>query len=119
MEVSAALQASDLLALPFSDGVSERRTTLMAGLAHGIAVATTVGHGTGTALARAPYLGLSHARDERGFIALVLSLLKDDARRHQLAADGRTASDREFSWKVIVNRLLPLLEPGGAPIARP
>ena len=62
---------------------------------------------------------LSHARDERGFIALVLSLLKDDARRHQLAADGRTASDREFSWKVIVNRLLPLLESGGAPVARP
>jgi glycosyltransferase involved in cell wall biosynthesis len=113
-EVSAALHASDLLALPFSDGVSERRTTLMAGLAHGVAVATTVGHGTGTALAKAPYLGLCHARDERGFVQLIHSLLKDDARRHQLAADGRAASEREFSWPVIVRRLLPLLDPGAS-----
>ena len=116
-EVSAALQASDLLALPFIDGVSERRTTLMAGLAHGVAVATTVGHCTGTALASAPYHGLSAARDERGFIQLVNSLLKDDDRRRTLAEAGRNASIREFSWPVIVRRLLPLLDPGKTPVA--
>ena len=40
-EVSAALLACDVLALPFRDGVSLRRGTLMAGLAHGLPIVST------------------------------------------------------------------------------
>jgi glycosyltransferase involved in cell wall biosynthesis len=42
-EVSILLQACDVLALPFPDGLSTRRTTLMAGLAHGRAIASNRG----------------------------------------------------------------------------
>ena len=42
-DVSLHLQACDLLVQPYPDGVSSRRTTVMAGLAHGRPVATTAG----------------------------------------------------------------------------
>lgn len=112
-EVSQALHAADLLALPFLDGISERRTTLMAGLAHGVAVVTTNGHNTGSALRRADYLALAGARDEAAFIRVVGELLRDDARRAKLAAAGRAACAREYSWPVIVARLRAALEPAG------
>jgi glycosyltransferase involved in cell wall biosynthesis len=40
-EVSADLDACDVLVMPYADGASLRRGTLMAGLAHGCAIVTT------------------------------------------------------------------------------
>ena len=64
-EVSAALQAADVLALPFIDGVSERRTSFMAGLNHGCAIVTTVGHNTGPTLRQADFFAIPK-KPERG-----------------------------------------------------
>lgn len=104
-DVSRALQAADLVALPFLDGVSERRGSVMAALEHGVAVATTVGHNTGRELAKAGWLGLVGADDRAGYARLVAELMHDDARRHQLAAAGKAQHDREFAWPVVVERL--------------
>jgi len=58
--LSIHLQACDLLIQPYPDGISSRRTSLMAGLAHGLAVVSNLGPrseplwGQGECLALAP-----------------------------------------------------------------
>ena len=104
-EVSRLLQAADVLALPFIDGVSERRTSFMAGLSHGCAVATTLGHNTGSILRRADFFAATEATDEPGFIATVHSLLTDDARRARLAAAGRAAFQARYDWPRVIEYL--------------
>ncbi len=111
-DASRALHAADLLTLPFVDGISERRTTLMAGLAHGLPVATTNGHNTGAALRRADFLALSNANDEGAYIRSVVDLIRDDARLTRMGAAGKVACAKEYSWPVVISRLRALLEPG-------
>lgn len=108
-EASRALQAADVLALPFFDGVSERRTTLMAGLVHGVAVATTWGHNTGRTLRQAGFLSMTPPRDAGAFAASVVELLRDDARRRRLAEAGHEAYRTDYSWEVVTERLTRLV----------
>jgi glycosyltransferase involved in cell wall biosynthesis len=104
-EVSRALHAADVVALPFTDGVSERRTTLMAALDHGVAVATTTGHNTGTALQKADWIAHVGAEDRNGYIRLMQELVHMDEKRAVIAAAGKVHHDREFAWPVVVQRL--------------
>lgn len=104
-EVSRALHAADIVALPFIDGVSERRTTVMAALDHGVAVATTTGHNTGSELAKADWLAQVKADDRNGYIRLMQELVHLDEKRNTIAAAGKAHHDREFSWPVVVKRL--------------
>jgi glycosyltransferase involved in cell wall biosynthesis len=55
-EVSAALQASDVAALLYQGGASERNTTLQAALEHGLPVVTTDGPATSDSLRATPNL---------------------------------------------------------------
>jgi glycosyltransferase involved in cell wall biosynthesis len=64
--VSCLLHAADVLALPFIDGVSERRTSFMAGLSHGCAVVTTLGHNTGPTLRTADFFCVVRRDRSRG-----------------------------------------------------
>lgn len=107
--VSAALQATDVLALPFVDGVSERRTSFMSGLQHGCAVVTTVGHNTGTTLRKARFSVLVPANDRAAFVRSVADLLFDPPRRLQLGTTAREAYLREYDWPLVVDRILSAL----------
>ena len=104
-EVSRLLQAADVLALPFIDGVSERRTSFMAGLSHGCAVATTLGHNTGSTLRHAEFFAATEAADEAGFLVTVNSLLTDDPLRARLATAGRQAYHARYDWPRVIERL--------------
>jgi glycosyltransferase involved in cell wall biosynthesis len=108
-EVSAALQAADVLALPFIDGVSERRTSAMAGLQHGRAVLTTFGHNTGPTLRQATFLRITPAHEEAPFIDAVSELLRDDSLRLRLEESGRQEYEKSYSWPVVANRLNSVL----------
>ena len=112
-EVSRCLQAADLVALPFSDGASERRTTLMAALGHGVAVASTTGHNTGSTLRKADFLSLSSADDALAFTESVLHLLRDDTARTEMARRGRDTHDAAYSWPVVTQKLLGAMDSVG------
>ena len=104
-EVSMALSAADLMALPFIDGVSERRTTLMGALAHGLPVVGTTGISTGSTLRAAKFIELSSAAEERPFVQNVVDLLRDNERRQRLADAGAQAYAELYSWPVTIGRL--------------
>src|SRR4029077_3814882 len=55
-DVSTALQACDVAALLYREGVSERNTTLQAALEHGLPVVTTDGPATADSLRATPNL---------------------------------------------------------------
>jgi len=104
-EVSRALQAADLLALPFVDGVSERRTSFMAGLDHGCAVVTTRGHNTGTTLRHADFFAAASATAKSAFVQNVMDLLNDAPKRIQLGLAARAVSQRSYAWNVVAQSL--------------
>src|SRR3954451_10721150 len=88
-DVSRALQASDLLALPFIDGASERRGSLMAGLSHGLAVLTTIGPGTGPTLRKSDAFAAVACDRQDLFTAKVVELLDDEPHRRGLGERAR------------------------------
>lgn len=102
-EVSAALLATDVCVLPYRDGVSFRRGTLHACLAHGRAIVTT-----------RPALPLQQVRDGENMLLVaprdpqaladgVMRLAADPALRARLE-EGARALAAEFTWERIARQ---------------
>lgn len=104
-EVSEVLQATDVLALPFLDGVAERRSSFMAGLNHGCAIVTTIGMGTGPTLRSADYLRSTAANDRDAFIGQVRQLLDDEEGQKILGSKAVRAFRQRYDWPVVCRRL--------------
>ena len=100
-EISLVLQACDLLLQPYPDGVSARRTSIMAGLANGVAVVTNAGALTEPAWS-ASGLAVVPTAD---LVRTALDLLDDPARRAALADAGR----RYYAAHFAVGRTLRAL----------
>ena len=101
-EVSRALRAANVLALPYADGVSERRTTFMAGLAHDLAVVTTLGPSTGRTLRQAAFFRASTAGEPSQFARHVKELLRDPGQRQQIGERGGAAYREAYDWSRLV-----------------
>lgn len=110
-DVSCALQAADVLALPFSDGVSERRGSFMAGLSHGLPVVTTVGPATGPTLRNSDALAAVPCDRPDLFTAKVIELLNDPEHGNGLGQRGRALYERGYNWPTVISRLEALIEP--------
>lgn len=108
--VSRALQASDLFLAPLSDGVSTRRTTVMAALQHGLPVVTTEGRLTDEIFRQSRALCLVPVDDATAFLAKVRALAEDPSSRYALGERGQRLYEAHFSWPVITARLLELMK---------
>ena len=103
--LSCHLQACDLLMQPYPDGASTRRTTLMAALAHGVPVVTTIGrlsesfwHST-SAIAAVP------AGDMAAMTRVVADLVRHPDHRRLLAVAGRSMYEARFSLPRVIDAL--------------
>ncbi|MEA2372964.1 MAG: hypothetical protein QOH12_3358 [Solirubrobacteraceae bacterium] len=113
--VAECLTAADLYLAPFVDGVSSRRTTLMAALQHGIAVVGTDGTMTGPAMrsARDAFM-LTPAADAVAFGEAALHLALDQRRRERQGAAGRRFYEQHHDWPVACDVALEVLNAGRA-----
>jgi glycosyltransferase involved in cell wall biosynthesis len=99
-EVSADLAACDVLVMPYADGASLRRGTLMAGLAHGCAIVTTTPQTPLPELVEGRDLLYVPPGDAAALAAAVLRLAGDPVWVAQVRAHARAAA-AAFSWEGI------------------
>ena len=114
-ELSAHLQACDLMLQPYIDGASTRRTTLMAALAHGVPVVTTVGRLSEPFWRDSAAVVTAPAGDAAALVAAAATLAGDGDRRRRLAAAARRAYDARFALRHVIQALREdRCEPEGA-----
>ncbi len=108
-DVSRALLACDVMVLPYVDGASLRRGSLLAAIAHGKAIVTTE--------PRYPIEGLKHAEavlyvrpnDPQSLAAAVRGVLQDDALRMRLQSNVSHAA-KLYTWDRIAARTVNVFE---------
>jgi glycosyltransferase involved in cell wall biosynthesis len=107
LEVAADLNSCDVLLLPFRDGASLRRGTLMAALANGCAIVTTTPQAPIVELKQEREVLYAAVGDSQAMAAAVLRVADDRALRVSLQNNARKVS-RRFDWDEIARRHLDL-----------
>ncbi len=95
--VAAALGACDVLVQPYPDGITTRRTSVMAGLKIGVATVSTSGALTELLWRETEAVALAPAGDARGIVDRVERLLADAPARAALAARAAATYAARFS----------------------
>lgn len=101
--VSAGLLATDVCVLPYRDGVSFRRGTLHACLAHGRAVVTTRPAVPLPDVQEGENMLLVKPRDPQAVAEAVTRLVEDPVLRNRLEG-GATALSSQFAWERIARQ---------------
>lgn len=104
-EAAAALRACDLLVQPYPDGVTTRRTSVMAALTTSVPVVTTTGALTEPVWEQAAAVALAPAGDVRALVDLAAGLADDPVARAALGARGRALYERQFALDVTIARM--------------
>lgn len=104
--LSLALQACDVMVQPYPDGASSRRGTLMASLAHGIAVVTTDGRLSEPLWRESHAVCTVRAGNEAAMLDATAALCADPVERHRLALAGRSLYATRFDLATTVDALL-------------
>jgi glycosyltransferase involved in cell wall biosynthesis len=102
--VSTHLRACDLLLQPYPDGVSSRRTSVMSGLANGVAVVTNLGRLSEPIWAEGA-VAAAPTPDAIAAARLAASLLGNPARREVLARSGQFLYRGMFGLEHTIDRL--------------
>jgi glycosyltransferase involved in cell wall biosynthesis len=98
-ELAAHLAACDLLVQPYRDGATTRRTSLMAGLALGVPVVTTIGPLSEPFWRQERLVGLAPAESPAALAAAAEELLGDVSARQALGRRGQEGYRRLCSIK--------------------
>ncbi len=102
-EVSANLLAADLCVLPYRDGVSFRRGSLMAALAHGLPVVSTWPRVALPELVDGENMALVPPGDAEALASRIAALIAEPPARWRLAR-GALALSARFDWGPIAAR---------------
>lgn len=108
-ELASLVAAGDLFLAPFGDGVSTRRSSVMAALQHGLPVLGTDGPLTDPSLRHEPGLVLVPAGAPERLIEEAKRLVERRDELPVLGASARALYARRFAWPVIAARLLDAL----------
>jgi len=107
--VSEAFAACDVVALPYRDGASFRRGTLMAALAHGCAIVTTTPRTTLPELRDGENVLLVPPDDPSALARAIDDVLTNDALRAKLR-QGAVALSKMFGWDNIAAETMKAFE---------
>jgi len=108
-DLSGWLSAADLFLAPFADGVSTRRSSLMAALQHGLPVVGTDGHLTDGVLRRSSALLLAPVDRPDLFAQAAVELAKSPEERLASGRAARALYEATFDWPVLARRLIDAL----------
>jgi glycosyltransferase involved in cell wall biosynthesis len=104
-EVSAHLLAADLAVMPYRDGVSFRRTTLITALRHGLPIISTTPAIELPQIAAGKNMLLVAPRDIAGLTEAVIRVVNDPSLREQLS-QGAGMLGNQFDWPEIAAQTL-------------
>jgi glycosyltransferase involved in cell wall biosynthesis len=108
-EVSGSFWASDICVLPYRDGVSLRRGTLMAALAHGMPIVSTHPQVHISEIVEGENMSLAPPNDPEALAERIRGVAASDALRKRLAL-GAAELSKLFSWASIAEKTLQLYE---------
>jgi glycosyltransferase involved in cell wall biosynthesis len=114
LDAAIVISSCDLLVQPYPDGVTTRRTSIMAGLVNARPIVTTTGHLTEPVWADTGAVGLAAARDTGSCVALAHTLLSDEKKREALAARGEQVYLERFALAHTIRILRGALEGAAA-----
>lgn len=113
-DLARLLAASDLFLAPYSDGVSSRRTTLMAALQHGLCIVSTTRDHSDPALGE-PAMALVPVADPAAFASRARELAADpDARRCYGYAASRLY-EQCYAWDKLAGHFVRAISGSQAP----
>lgn len=104
-ELSLAISSCEILLQPYPDGVTSRRTSMMAALAHARAIATTSGLFTEPLWEQSGAVVMIDAGDTRAFVSAVSELLEDPPRRCRYASAAKSLYANRFDVRHTVEAL--------------
>jgi len=98
-QLSPALGACDVMIQPYPDGVSTRRGSVMAPLAHGRAVVTTNGVATEPLWAQSGAVAMAPADDHDAMQSLIARMVADEGERLRMASAAKKLYAQRFALR--------------------
>jgi glycosyltransferase involved in cell wall biosynthesis len=114
-EVSRCFATMDVHLAPFKNGVSTRRGSFLVGLQHGVATLSCIGPQTGSLLRAQNGMSFSLSCHDQldEYVRKACTLCLNHKERWKLGHAGQVFFLNHFSWPIIANRLLQMLNSAG------